>query len=113
MLTKNCEHFANMVVYGINYSKQVDEKRTRCWIACPYAHICNTNNNKGSDIYLKSEINQTNNLLSKKSDYYKTTEIIERYEAQIEVPIKTTDCEIMNTIFLANRVLKMQYMTNI
>jgi hypothetical protein len=84
-----------MVIYGIDYSKQVDEKRTRCNIFCSCAHICNTNNNKGSNIYLRSEINQTNNLLSKKSDYYKTIELIEKYDARIEVPIKTTDCIIM------------------
>jgi len=93
--SRNCEHFANMLVYGINYSKQVDEKRTRCWMACPYAHICNTNNSKGSTICLRNEIKETNNLLEKKSSGSEFIKINERYEAQIEVLVKTGDCVIM------------------
>jgi hypothetical protein len=30
MLTKNCEHFSDMIVYEINYSEQVKEDSSAC-----------------------------------------------------------------------------------
>ena len=73
---RNCEHFANMLVYGINYSEQV----------------CNNFPLGGNNtIKLIDEIRDTKNLLGWKSDSEN-----ERYERQYlqEVPVKN-NCQIM------------------
>src|SRR4051794_17598012 len=44
----NCEHFANMVVYGINYSEQI------------YNEFRSGNNGKGSTIKLTDEMAESN-----------------------------------------------------
>lgn len=52
------------------------------------------NNGKGSTFKLINEINESNSKLGSKSDY-ETKDLEERYEAQIQAPIKTGDCIIM------------------
>ncbi|CFW92762.1 protein of unknown function [endosymbiont DhMRE of Dentiscutata heterogama] len=102
LTNRNCEHFANMIVYGINYSEQIEENKFKIINAhrtgralgggllglfvIPDPEI---NNGKSSTIKLTDEINETNNKLGQKvNDLSKTI------EALIEVPPKD-NCRIM------------------
>ena len=69
LANRNCEHLANMLVYGINYSKQVNERQlgssfcTSCFICC--ASNGNPtgiggNKDKGDKIKLTNEMSETN-----------------------------------------------------
>jgi hypothetical protein len=98
---RNCEHFANMLVYGINYSEQIEEKKGLLFLfkdggslifAFPVAPLINefgTNNNKGSTINLRDEINEVDNKLGRR-----TNDRSQSIEAKIEVPPKE-NCRIM------------------
>ena len=77
LANNNCEHRDNSFIYGINYSKQVQERsgesvsncqfwRGKCWGDCK---IGIANNNKSS-INLSNEISQTNNQLKKSTGYW-------------------------------------------
>jgi hypothetical protein len=75
---RNCEHFANMIAYGINYSEQVERNKTaltapidvmRGFIA-PFTlglsligGPCTVNNGKGSTIKLVNEMSESNDKL--------------------------------------------------
>lgn len=76
---RNCEHFANMIVYGINYSEQI------------YNKFSSGNNGKGSTIILTDEMEETNNMLGYTNAYHWCAEKI---MANIEVPPKQ-NCQIM------------------
>jgi Lecithin retinol acyltransferase len=98
---RNCEHFANMVVYGINYSEQIENKQddltalnlTRVGASTAADGIEDTtlNNDKGSTIKLTNEISESDGKLGKKSDWE-----TEKYEEKYlqEVPPKEY-CKIM------------------
>lgn len=135
LLNRNCEHLANMLVYGIYYSQQMAEFKENnsavgmhaagglnlslgCGlllapftgglsilvgsIAAPIAASVGAGMGAAlnADIHdsiwdtfcLRNKLN--NSSLQNKSDY-ETRELEERYEAQIEAPIKTGDCIIM------------------
>jgi hypothetical protein len=96
LASQNCEHFANILVLGTDFSKQVYLKPGRCVLVCPrlFHRGCEANNDKGSTINLSQEIRTTDNLLSKLSNQ-QSQNIKNQYEAQIEAPIKTGDCVIM------------------
>jgi len=110
LYNRNCEHFANMIGFGINYSEQVYDNKasintkegSKAFLAGftlgtsllitgkPDAVI---NNNKGSTIKLTDEINETNGKLGySSSDHWRAKEIKERYLQ--EVPPKEY-CRIM------------------
>lgn len=107
LANRNCEHFSNSIVYGINYSKQVYDRPNGCVSAC-FSSDCLTwnggckddngsftpqgNNNKGSTISPTSEINikylgKLNNSNSQ--------EIEARIEQSIPSYIPTGNCRIM------------------
>lgn len=79
LTNRNCEHFANMIVYRINYSEQIEKNKLAIF-----------NNNKTS-ICLQDEIRDTNILLSKKTDWE-----TKKYETKYlqEIPPKEY-CRIM------------------
>jgi len=111
LANRNCEHLANSIVYGINYSKQVQDEKG--WYVANNVksalfggllsvlwHDYSLNNGKGGTICLKNEINsyETNGrfdnltsdeLRNRRNNYEK------EYETRIEQPIKTTNCVIM------------------
>lgn len=100
LANRNCEHFANMIIYGINYSDQVYDNRGKfqtknvgltLFFPTPSLVLNNydINNGKGSTIKLKDEIRETNNKLGEK-----TNDRSEAIEARIEVPPRET-CRIM------------------
>jgi hypothetical protein len=64
LFSRNCEHFANMIVYGVNQSEQTEGDRS---------------------IILENEINRTNNSLEKTSNF-RSREV--EHQARIEVPSK-------------------------
>jgi hypothetical protein len=90
-----------MLVYGINYSEQIEEKKGLLFLfkdggslifAFPVAPLINefgTNNNKGSTINLRDEINEVDNKLGRR-----TNDRSQSIEAKIEVPPKE-NCRIM------------------
>jgi hypothetical protein len=111
LANRNCEHFSNSIVYGIDYSKQVNDEKG--WYIANNVksaifggffsvlwHDYKLNNGKGNTINLRNEINSyetngrftnlTSNDLRERRDNYER-----QYEAQIEAPIKTSDCVIM------------------
>jgi len=59
LANQNCEHATNMLVYGINFSEQAEEKPN---LVSQFAKYKGVNNGKSS-INLSSEVNQTNNQL--------------------------------------------------
>nr|CAG8433647.1 12609_t:CDS:2 [Entrophospora candida] len=75
LANRNCEHFANMCVYGINFSEQYSI------------------NNGKSTLKLTNEINETNGKLGYSRADHRRAEEIERQYLQ-EVPAKET-CRIM------------------
>jgi hypothetical protein len=75
---RNCEHLANMLVYGINYSEQVENKKTSLTAPIDVARgflapftlgltlisgPITVNNNKGSTIKLTNEMRETDDKL--------------------------------------------------
>lgn len=66
LANRNCEHLANMLVYGVNYSSQVYDREVELKLKLEYK----LNNHKGSTICLKNEIQETDrelgSLLDKK-----------------------------------------------
>jgi len=101
LANRNCEHFANMVVYGINYSKQEDRKdeliakNIGLTVAFPIpALIFNNysiNNGKGSAIKLTNEMSESNDKLGWiTNDWSRWIE----NKVQQEVPPKQ-NCKIM------------------
>ena len=68
LCNRNCEHLANMLVYGINYSEQIEDKKDIIrgvrWNMPPHAALIPINNDKGSTIKLVNEINETENKLN-------------------------------------------------
>jgi hypothetical protein len=79
LYNRNCEHFANMIVYGINYSEQV------------YKRISSGNNGKGSTIKLTEEMEESERRLG--WTYNELSSKINRQYLQ-EVPPKE-NCRIM------------------
>lgn len=102
LMNRNCEHAANSLVLGINYSKQVYDKPFGSGFCFKHLFCRNEdgssakrgNNDKGSTICLSREIQNTNDKISK---FHNQTSqnIKEQYEKQIVAPIKTSDCRIM------------------
>jgi len=97
MLTKNCEHFANMMIYGVDYSKQVKDCSfgSRFCINC---FVCKNNdgsisrsgnNDKGNKFKLANEMEETNDRLGCASNWHSN-----EMEARVEVPPKE-NCVIM------------------
>jgi len=103
---RNCEHLANMLVLGINFSRQVYNKEdslrnlshmraffhgfTLGIVSEPEDYI----NNGKKSICLSNEKRETNNLLGQLNN--KTSQKIkEQYEAKIEAPMKISECRIM------------------
>ncbi|CAG8662947.1 12362_t:CDS:2 [Ambispora gerdemannii] len=61
---RNCEHFANMIVYGINYSEQVKEKKGLIQVSRGLLDAFSPiNNGKGSTIKLTNELKETEDKL--------------------------------------------------
>jgi hypothetical protein len=101
--SRNCEHFANMIGFGINYSKQIEKNRkllershhfARGFFAPLTFGLSLTveksfNDNKGSTIKLINEISETNNKLGWTINYRS-----KQLEARIEIPPKQ-ECRIM------------------
>jgi len=104
---RNCEHFANMIVYGINFSEQVEDNKalltapidiTRGILAIPTFGLtliggpCTVNNGKGSTIKLVNEMRESNDKFG-----WTTSDRSERWQNQIVVPPKQSerDCRIM------------------
>ena len=102
---RNCEHFANMVVYGINYSEQVERKKGllkstpdffRGFFA-PFTFGATIwavdsptiNNDKGSTIKLINEMSESNGKLGERDN-----SLSDQIKARIEVPTKQ-NCRIM------------------
>jgi hypothetical protein len=94
--SRNCEHAANMLVLGIDFSKQVDNRRGgsewACWFKCSYSG-CVANKNKTS-ICLRNGIKENNSLLEELNNQ-NSQNIKEQYEARIEQPVNIKDCVIM------------------
>ena len=106
---RNCEHFANMIGFEINYSEQVYNNRTALTTrenskallagvtfgtSLFLTGVPNTiNNDKGSTVRLTDEINETNNKLkNSRSDHWQAKEIKKRYLQ--EIPPKEK-CRVM------------------
>ncbi|MCE8164136.1 MAG: lecithin retinol acyltransferase family protein [Candidatus Moeniiplasma glomeromycotorum] len=103
LANRNCEHLANMVAYGINYSEQVSRNPTSSRIGCKFTGSncfsnggCGdfqSNNGKGSTICLRKEIEETENKLGySSSSHWQASEIQERYLQ--EIPPKQ-NCRVM------------------
>ena len=78
---RNCEHLANMIVYGINYSEQVKKGPIKSWIGTRNFNVIN--NGKGSAIKLTNEMSESDRELRLKTD-----ERSEQIESLIEIPPK-------------------------
>ncbi|RHZ35519.1 DnaJ domain-containing protein [endosymbiont GvMRE of Glomus versiforme] len=110
LYNRNCEHFANMLVYGINYSEQIEKrKNTIKTTSSLYSKIIdlgtigyNTsttssviiNNDKDSTIKLADEIRETDNILGCVAADHQKTKEMERQYLQ-EVPPPKQECSIM------------------
>lgn len=93
---RNCEHFANMAVLGINYSGQIDSGTQ---VALRLKRFVDnfageSNNGKGSTIELTNEINESNNILGKLNNR-ESQEIEARIEQAKPNYIPTDNCRIM------------------
>jgi len=109
---RNCEHFANMCVYGINYSWQVYEifgvmdvaganlfSSALPWpfpaiVESPLSRVREDankvrNNFKGSEIKLTNEIRECDEILKERDNW-----LYEKITANIEIPAKE-NCSIM------------------
>ena len=113
LCNRNCEHLANSITLGIDYSRQVYARPIGSgglgsFFACNHLTCKNNdgsnnwfggNNNKGERIKLIEWIKE-NNGLNQKSDY-ETKELEERHEAKIEQLVNINfdksflDCIIM------------------
>jgi len=105
LFNRNCEHFANMVVYGIDYSKQVEDNKSGIvgvsrTAMMPFVGPLGIllpvepktfNNDKGSTIKLTLEMNESNRKLGRKTNYWSNW--VEQQTKQ-EVPPKQ-NCRIM------------------
>jgi len=111
LFNRNCEHFANMIVYGINYSEQIESSNFASTVdgldifneinsSVAFSvlnfrrvsvRVAKKNNDKGSIIKLINEVREADSLLGWKSDY--ETEKYERQYLQ-EVSPKQ-ECRIM------------------
>jgi hypothetical protein len=73
---RNCEHFANMLVYGINYSEQIERNKSSIISASRVGKAIGgglaglllipdpeLNNGKGSTVKLTNEIKESNEKL--------------------------------------------------
>jgi len=101
LLNKNCEHFANSIVYGIDYSKQIENKKDLIRGSFDVGKVVllglpgffipkpTLNNDKGSTVNLKNEI--SNNSLGESSNY----QLENRVEQAIPSHISTDRCVIM------------------
>ncbi|RHZ35887.1 Tankyrase-2 [endosymbiont GvMRE of Glomus versiforme] len=102
LANRNCEHLANMMVYGINYSKQVAESpagsRVGCKMsgsACLKTGCGNFKSNNGKkSICLRNEIDEVNNKFYEAKENNKE---VRQLEARIVVPNKIPNekCGIM------------------
>jgi len=110
-----CEHVANSIILGINYSLQMENRKDdmvvrniiHTLLAPPFGSLFrlargeySINNGKGSTICLKNEINsyETNGRFDNLTFSINISDIKEykdEYQAQIETPIKTSDCIVM------------------
>jgi len=102
LFDRNCEHFANMCVYGINYSEQIEKNKEliRNLVRAKDTAIFGVpglllssepvlNNGKGSTIKLAEEIRETNERFGElDNDWSK------ELEARIQVPPKD-NCRII------------------
>jgi hypothetical protein len=81
LANRNCEHLANMLVYGINFSKQVEERPTETALLsnCSVSEV----NNEKTTVNLANEISQTNSQLGQS-----TGSVAQRVEARIQIPLK-------------------------
>jgi hypothetical protein len=66
LLDRNCEHFANMVVYGINYSEQIEESKGSSFIS--FFRNGSKNNGKNPDLILVDEMKESNSKLNERCD---------------------------------------------
>ena len=109
LANRNCEHLANTIILGINFSKQVYDRPESSVSACPVSacslwngrckdingnYTPQGNNNKGSTICLRNEIKDNDCCFSKTNDY-ETREYENEYEARIEQPVNINNCVIM------------------
>lgn len=103
LANKNCEHLANMLVYGINYSKQVEDNEGKLitrnalhWgaggIFSLLWHDPSINNGK-STLKLSDEMSKSNDKFGYTDAYHWRAKEIERQYLQ-EVPTKEP-CRIM------------------
>lgn len=106
---RNCEHFANMCVYGINYSEQIEKNKLvkftsevvvgiKAGLLAPFTipfgrEISisgpSVNNNKGSTIRLINEMSESNGKLGERNN-----SLSDQIKARVEVPAKN-NCRIM------------------
>ncbi|CAI2196978.1 16544_t:CDS:2, partial [Funneliformis geosporum] len=73
LANRNCEHFANMIVYGVNYSEQIENNkdviiaknivRSLGGFLSIITNNYSINNGKGSTIKLTNEMSETNGKL--------------------------------------------------
>jgi hypothetical protein len=99
LANRNCEHFANACVYGINYSEQVNNHPVGARL-CPSCFPCKDdngnptnggNNDKGSTIKLTDELTETNQMLGESSNY----QLENRIEQAKPDYMPTDSCRIM------------------
>lgn len=108
---ENCEHFASMIVYGIDFSEQAEKRRKIVGIFAesllmsdpndPFPLFTPDPSHFEEEINLQSKINEANNKLDNLAKY-KTSEVegkkneIKEYVRQelVEVPAKSS-CRIM------------------
>jgi len=106
---RNCEHFSNMLIYGINYSKQIENSNlasvsdglstfNEITLSVAFSvlnfkstsvRMIKKNNDKGSTIKLSSEMDESNNKLGERDNW-----LSDQIKANIEVPPKEC-CRIM------------------
>jgi hypothetical protein len=108
---RNCEHLANMIIYGINYSEQIENSNllnARDGIntinslhltltfnllnpGTGYVRLSKRNNDKVSTIKLTNEMNESDGLLERKSDYE-----TEKYETEyLQEILPKQNCIVM------------------
>jgi len=68
MITKNCEHLANMFVCGVNFSEQIEKNKDKFPLEIATASA--VGGEAGVSIFnLRDKIRSTNNLLGKKTNW--------------------------------------------
>jgi len=100
LYNRNCEHFANMIGLGINYSEQIEDNKEKINNTISFARgffatltfgatiwayeDVPDNNGKGSTIKLINEINETHDKIGySSSDHWQAKEIKERYLQEV------------------------------